>query len=265
MEMLKLVRNIKVYNLKIQGILILFLTTAGVIQAQSVDSLFVQANKLYQTEKYQEALKLYKEIEEQGIVSEALYFNLGNSYYKTNQVAPSVYYYEKALQISPNDSDVLFNLDFANKMTIDNIEPLPKTLGDHYRENIVLGYSYNTWALVAVVFAVLFAVLFLLYHFSNFTSRKRFFFISSLVCAFLVFLAVVFAYQNKNLVDKTQYGIIFSNQVKVKNAPTVNSDINFELHEGTKVQILETLDNWRKIKIADGKIGWLDESDLKAL
>ena len=62
-----------------------------------------------------------------------------------------------------------------------------------------------------------------------------------------------------------QYAIVFAANVNVKNAPTQNSDINFELHEGTKVQILETLDNWKKIKIADGKIGWMDESDLKEL
>ncbi|MFD1315378.1 tetratricopeptide repeat protein [Namhaeicola litoreus] len=233
--------------------------------AQSVDSLFVKANKLYQQEKYTEALGLYKQIEEQGIVSSELFYNLGNVYYKSNQVAPSIYYYEKALKLNPNDGDVLFNLEFAKRMTLDNIEPLPKSLGDKYRENIVLGTSYNTWATLAVVFAILFAILFLLYHFSRYTHRKRFFFVSSSICAILVFVAVAFAYQNKNLVDKTQYAIVFTANVNVKNAPTQNSDINFQLHEGTKVQILETLDNWKKIKIADGKIGWLDASEIKEL
>jgi tetratricopeptide (TPR) repeat protein len=233
--------------------------------AQSVDSLFVQANKLYQQEKYNEALGLYKQIEEQDIISSELFYNLGNVYYKSNQVAPSIYYYEKALKLNPNNSDALFNLEFANRMTLDNIEPLPKSLGEKYRENIVLGTSYNTWATLAVIFAILFAILFLLYHFSRYTSKKRFFFVSSAVCAILVFVAVAFAYQNKKLVDKTQFAIVFAANVNVKNAPTQNSDINFQLHEGTKVQILETLDNWKKIKIADGKIGWLDAGDIKEL
>lgn len=245
--------------------MLLLLLTFTTLRAQAVDSLFVQANKLYQSEKYAEALQVYSDIEKKGIVSYELYYNIANTYYKTNEVAQSVYYYEKALQIKPNDEDVLFNLDFANRMTIDNIEPLPKSIGDNYRENVVLRYSYNTWATIAVVFAVLFAVLFLLYHFSDFTSRKQLFFISSLVCAVLVFIAVTFAYQNKTLVEKANFAIVFAPQVNVKNAPTMNSELNFTLHEGTKVQILETLDNWRKIKIADGKIGWMDVRDLKEL
>ncbi len=245
--------------------MLLLLLTFTTLRAQAVDSLFVQANKLYQSEKYAEALQVYSDIEKKGIVSYELYYNIANTYYKTNEVAQSVYYYEKALQIKPNDDDVLFNLDFANRMTIDNIEPLPKSIGDNYRENVVLRYTYNTWATLAVVFAILFAVLFLLYHFSAFTSRKRLFFISSLVCAVLVFIAVTLAYQNKTLVEKANFAIVFAPQVSVKNAPTMNSELNFTLHEGTKVQILETLDNWRKIKIADGKIGWMDVRDLKEL
>ncbi|MDZ7613016.1 MAG: SH3 domain-containing protein [Flavobacteriaceae bacterium] len=63
----------------------------------------------------------------------------------------------------------------------------------------------------------------------------------------------------------TKFAIVFSAQVNVKNAPTMNSEPNFTLHEGTKVQIMETLDNWKKIKIADGKIGWMDARDLKEL
>jgi len=245
--------------------LVLLLLTVSGLSAQTVDSLFMKANKLYQSEKYAEALQVYVDIEKKGIISYELYYNIANTYYKTNEVAQSVYYYEKALQIKPNDEDVLFNLDFANRMTIDNIEPLPKSIGDNFRENVVLRYTYNTWATIAVVIAVLFAVLFLSYHFSAFTSRKRLFFISSLICAVLVFIAVTFAYQNKTLVEKTRFAIVFAPQVHVKNAPTMNSELNFTLHEGTKVQILETLDNWKKIKIADGKIGWMDVRDLKEL
>ena len=100
-------------------LLVLSLCTS---MAQTVDSLFVQANKLYQQEKYTEALGMYKQIEEQGIVSSELYYNLGNVYYKSNQVAPSIYYYEKALLLKPNDKTIKTNLAFAQKRTIDNIK-----------------------------------------------------------------------------------------------------------------------------------------------
>jgi tetratricopeptide (TPR) repeat protein len=96
-------------------------------QAQKMDSLFIKANKLYQQEDYLIALELYQEIESQDIASSELYFNMANVFYRTNQVAPSIYYYEKALILDPNNIDIKFNLEFAKRMTLDDIEALPKS------------------------------------------------------------------------------------------------------------------------------------------
>ncbi|MEN8185656.1 MAG: tetratricopeptide repeat protein [Bacteroidota bacterium] len=233
--------------------------------AQDIDSLFIKANKLYQSDKYSQALELYNQVEKQGAKSAALYYNMANTFFKTNQVAPSIYYYEKALALQPNDKDILFNLDYANRMTIDHIEPLPKSLGQKFRENVVLRFTYNTWAIIAASLAFLFAILFLLYHFSYDTSKKRIYFITSIISAILVFVSVTFAFQNENLMSKENYAIIFASKTNAKSAPTQTGEINFELHEGTKVQILETLGNWKKIKIADGNMGWIKAEDIKEL
>ncbi len=245
--------------------LIAVLISGFIANAQDVDSLFVKANKFYQNEQYTQALQLYKDIENKNQFSKELYYNMANAYFKTNQVAPSIYYYEKALQLDPNDEDIRYNLDYANRMIIDNIEPLPKSLGQKFRENVILRFTYNTWAVMAVVFALLFAMLFLMYHFSDYTSRKRVFFITSIISASLVLIMVFFAHQNKSITDNTKYAIVFSQKADVKSAPTISSEINFELHEGTKVKVVESLDNWRKIKLADGNTGWINAEDLKEL
>jgi hypothetical protein len=190
---------------------------------------------------------------------------MANIYYKTNQVAPSIYYYEKALQLDPNNKDISFNLSFAQRMTLDNIEALPKSIGQRFRDGVILRFTYNIWAKIAVSMAFLFSLLFLLYHFSYSTSKKRIYFITSILSVIFVSLTIFFAFKNYTYVKSTYYGIVFSTQTKIKSAPTVTSDVNFELHEGTKVQILETLDNWKKIKIADGKTGWINDEDLKEL
>ena len=80
-----------------------------------------------------------------------------------------------------------------------------------------------------------------------------------------VSLSIFLAYKNSHFVKNDIQAIIFAPQTQVKSAPTKSSDVNFELHEGTKVQILETLDNWKKIKIVDGKTGWMNAEDLKEL
>jgi SH3-like domain-containing protein len=39
----------------------------------------------------------------------------------------------------------------------------------------------------------------------------------------------------------------------------------FELHEGTKIQVLDGIDDWKKIKLANGKIGWVMAEYIKEI
>ena len=233
--------------------------------AQTADSLFVKANKLYQQENYPEAIAVYEQIADNQLVSDDLYYNMANTYYKMNQVAPAVYHYEKALLLNPGHTDAAYNLSFAKRMAIDNIEALPKTIGERFSLGVIQRLHYNTWAWLAVVFALGFTVLFLLYHFSQQSSKKRFYFISSILSALFVIVFVVFAYNNVNYIKTNRYAIVFDQQVDVKSAPTVSGEISFELHEGAKVKLLETVDDWFKIKLADGKIGWMPRAALKEI
>ena len=86
---------------------------------------FEQANDLYNSGYYKEAIDRYDSILEADQHSAELYFNLANCYYKLNEIGPSIFYYEKALKLAPNDSDILNNLGYAQKMTIDAIQEVP--------------------------------------------------------------------------------------------------------------------------------------------
>jgi len=245
--------------------LLVFMLKGVLVFAQNPDSLFSDANEMYRQEKYAEALKTYEEIESMGLESWALYYNMGNIHYRMNKVAPAIYYYEKALVLSPDNRDVLFNLQFANQMVLDNIEPLPRSLGQRFMDSVILKLTYETWARISVGLAFLFALLFLMYHFSYSTGKKRFYFVSSIITVVLVTVFLFFAFRNKHYFDNNREAIIFASEAEVKNAPTQSSDAYFELHEGTKVSVLETLDNWKKIRIADGKIGWIEEKHIKEI
>jgi tetratricopeptide (TPR) repeat protein len=246
-------------------LILLLLLISTSLFARQADSLFVKANKLYQNEKYDEALILYKQIEENKLVSDELYYNIANANYKLNKIAPAIYYYEKALLLNPHNDDARFNLNFAQQMAIDNIEPLPKNLSRKFSDNIIQQLTFDTWAWLAVSFSLLFAILFLLYHFSYSPYKKRLFFISSFTSAFFALITLVFAFQNRSYLKANRQAIVYVQETQIKSAPTMSSEVIFELHEGTKVQILENLDNWDKIKIADGKIGWIPADDLKEI
>jgi len=247
-------------------LVLLVMTLSGILgMAQNADSLFVKANEMYRLEKYDEALKTYEEIETLDQESWALYYNIGNIHYKMNRVAPAIFYYEKALKLRPDQQDVRFNLEFANQMVLDNIEPLPRNLGQRFMDAFILKLTYETWAKIAVGLAFLFALLFLMYHFSYSTGKKRFYFITSIITVVLVTTSVFFAFRNQLYIKNNKEAIIFATEAEVMNAPTTTSETYFELHEGTKVTVLENLDNWKKIRIADGKIGWIDEKHLREI
>lgn len=246
-------------------IIIFVLVFSAFGYSQNADSLFVKANELYKLEKYTEAVESYKKIEVLKIQSEELFFNLGNSYYKLNQVAPSIYYYEKALKLNPTNSDVQTNLAFAKRMTIDAIDELPKSIFQKLSKSIIYKLTYDTWAVIAIVFSFLAALLFLLYHFSYSSRKKLIYFNTSILSALFLIVSVVFAFKTYNHEVNTKTAIIFQQTVTIKNAPTLNSDTVFELHEGTKVFVLDTLDDWKKIKLSDGKTGWVVAENLKEI
>ncbi|MCK0130510.1 tetratricopeptide repeat protein [Flavobacteriaceae bacterium F08102] len=233
--------------------------------AQQSSDLFAEGNRLYQEEKYSEALAKYQEIEQHNLESDALYFNMANAYYKLNKIAPAVYYYEKVLQQNPLHKDAKFNLSFAKRMAIDNIEPLPKNIYQKFRDGFILKLSYDGWAWLAVSFAMLASILFLWYYFTYRTGYKRLFFVISIVCASLTFVFLAMAYQNYQYVSTTKYAIVYVQEAEVKTAPSVAGEVSFDLHEGTKVKVLESLDNWKKISIADGREGWIVEDEIREL
>lgn len=246
-------------------IILLLLFISNVINAQNFKTLFKEANTLYKEAKYNEAIKLYKEIEDTKNVSSELYYNLANSYYKLNKVAPSIYYYEKALQLNPLNEDAQNNLIFAKRLTLDRIEELPKSVFQKFEENYLQKLSYNGWGLFAVLFSFLGASLFLLFYFAVESSKKRIYFLTSITSFLLLITTLSIAFTQYDKAKNNIQAIIFSEEIAVKNAPTTNSEEIFTLHEGTKVKILDNVDDWSKIKLVDGKIGWLKKTSLKVL
>jgi len=249
---------------KLLFFLCIFSVTLFVAQTSNTN-LFDQANQSYKDGKYQEAIKLYQEIEAKDSVSSTLFFNLANSYYKLNNVASTIYYYEKALILNPLNTDASNNLEFARRMTIDNIEELPKTFLQRLEINYIQKFSYNQWAKFAIGFSILFAILFLLFFFANASNKKRVYFLTSVISFVFLSITTTISYNQYNKAQNKKYGIIFAPKVVVKNAPTINSDEVFTLHEGTKITILDAVDNWKKIILADGKIGWISAENLKEL
>jgi tetratricopeptide (TPR) repeat protein len=254
-----------IFGFKILKLIAVFLFAYSSVFAQSNSDLFVKANELYRNEKYVEAIGLYEKIEASGLVSSELYYNLGNSYYKINKVAPSIYNLEKSLLIDPQNQDAANNLVFANRMTIDTIEELPKTFFQELELSIIQQLSFNQWAYLAVGFSILMSLFFLFFYFSYIPTRKRAYFVVSVLSALFLVITLVFTFKQYDTHISTIEAIVFDEKVSVKNAPLESGQEVFELHEGLKVWVLDEVDVWKKIKLSDGQTGWIPSESLKIL
>lgn len=234
-------------------------------QATSFEEYFEQATKAYNQGNYAQAIDYYQQILKSEQESVALYYNLANAYYKNSEVAPSIYYYEKALKLSPNDSEVKNNLAFAQLMTIDKITPTPKDGITHLKEGIISLYSVQGWAIQSIVGVLLLVLSFLIYYFTQQTWKKRLFF------AFMLFFCGVSAgsYIMASVAEINQkkqvYGILFDKKVSIYAEPNTYSQEILTLHEGTKIQVIDSLDDWTKILIADGRLGWVKNTSFRVL
>jgi tetratricopeptide (TPR) repeat protein len=254
--------RIAVKKHKMKNLIYIFLLTTQVFFAQKG---FENGNALYQKGKYQEAIKAYETELSSNKQSAELYFNIGNCYYKLNKVAPSIYNYEKALLLNPDDIEIQNNLKFAQKLQIDDIKTVEKVGFNKVIQDFTNTFHYNTWGGITVGLAILFLLFFIGYYFSQITVSKRLFFLGMFFVMLLLLVSVSSAIFEKNQFNNDQPAIVFSEVVSVKSEPKVGAADAFMLHEGTKVYIMETLDNWNKIQLTDGNEGWIENSAIKRL
>ena len=224
-----------------------------------------QADSLYAAEHYQEAAKQYEALLKQGVSSD-LYYNLGNCYYRMDDMTRAVLNYERAQLLSPGDRDVRINLQMARSKTIDKIVPESEMFFVTWYHSLVNLMSVDGWARMSLVSLIVAIILALAYLFGDRIWLRKVGFFTGLLFLVVFVLSNLFAYQQKQALVFRSGAIIIRSAVNVKSTPAHNGTDLFILHEGTKVTITDnTMKEWREIRVADGKEGWLPTKDLEVI
>lgn len=248
---------------KIFVISLLFLCSFSFAIAQGMNS-FEAANKAYNQGDYSLAISEYQKIIDAGEESFEVYFNLGNTFYKLNDVANSIYYYEKAALIDENHPSLQVNLTYARQMTIDAISQKSESGISKVFNEFILSVELSTWTYYSIVFMLLFVASYLVFLLWNSTKIKRLAFILSIFTLLMSLSSYGLANRHQSLDAKDRPAIIFSNTI-VKAEPNDRGAVLFELHLGTKVQIVDQMGDWAQVQLADGQEGWLLKDSLKPL
>ena len=245
---------------------IIWMVSPYILSAQiNVENIFSKANDLYNKGSYIEAIDNYKEIIKNDFHSAELYYNLGNAYYRLDSIPSSVYYYEKALQLNPNDRDIINNLELVNKTLVDEIDPITTPLIESILNSFSNIFYFETWGHISIFFSFLIVALFLSYYFANSSKVKRTTFV--LLCISTIFMLASLINGNKeyNNYINNEYAIIYSYETDLKTEPNYRSETLFMLHEGTKVLVIENYNNWIKVRLVNGQVGYIQLIDVKIL
>ncbi|MDZ7342222.1 MAG: tetratricopeptide repeat protein [candidate division KSB1 bacterium] len=243
----------------------LAITFMALAYADHNQYLFDQANQLYQQEQYQQAIDKYLEIRNSGYESWQLYYNLGNAYYKTRDLGRAILNYERALKLNPKNEDIKFNLDLANLQVVDKIVVPPQ-----FFMFKILSDLKNLWSLKTLTFLTLFFYLLLtgliimriLLRDIRVQRIVRIAWIPALILLLLVgTIFIVRIHEDSTL----HYAIVLVDKIDVLSSPDDQGTELFALHRGVKLQIEASRADWAKIRLADGKIGWIKKQAFEII
>ena len=248
-------KKMKTYIILIFLVLPLFL-----FSQEDSTQFWEKANAYYTTEEYQQALSEYKKIEQKGEESAKLYFNIGNTYYKIGDVNNAILYYERAKVLAPQDKDIEFNLQIANQFVVTKIEALPQPFFARWRNSVINKYPADTWATISIASFILFLVFLGFFIFGRRATIKRIAFWIGIIAVIFSGFTFSFANQQKKVIKNRNHAIVFCPRVTVKSSPSETGTDLFLIYEGLKIELTDSLNTWKEIKLADGNEGWLPDS-----
>lgn len=236
----------------------LFPLTAAAITKQNADDCYRKGN-------YQQAIADYKDILKHG-VSADIYYNLGNAYYRSDNLAKAILCYERAHLLSPGDKDIRFNLQFANSKTIDKISPEDENVFATWYRSVVNFTSLDRWAKTSVASIIMALILMLVYLFAYSVRQRKVGFYGSIAFLAVFALTTLFAWQQKSFLDNRTGAIVMVPSMGVKATPSDKAGDSFVLHEGTHVEITDDgMKDWKLIRIGDGREGWIKVSAIELI
>ncbi len=233
--------------------------------AQDPEQMASQAAKAYNTKNYKEAIALYEKIITGGYESYALYYNLGNAYFRNNENTQAIYYYEKALKLAPNNEDIKHNIEVANSKLTDKVEMVPELFYKRWWTQVINLMDIDTLAAVNIILITLALLLLAVYIASSRITIRKISFWSGMFLLFVFFIGIIAATQRNKYLSNQHDAIVFTETVNIKSSPDENSKDIFVLHEGTKVKLLDLVAGWQEIRIANGSVGWIKTSDIKKI
>lgn len=201
----------------------------------------------------------------EGLESASLYYNLGNAYFRLNELGKARLNYERAALLDPSDKDIQHNIDYVTTRIEDKIIVKDTIFLSEWFKAVQNIFNSDVWAILGVVFFLLFIACLVAFFFTQRILIKKISFYIGIVVIVFVVLANIFASNQKRKLTERDTAVITSAVVSVVASPDINSKELFMLHSGTKVSVRKDDRNWLEIEIDDGSVGWIERDKLEII
>ena len=249
----------------ISTIICILFTEYSAYSAGPADQEYLKGVEYYTNGDFSQALETWLSLYNTGYRSPALAYNIGNAYFKLNNIPGAMLFYERALLLKPGDEDIRYNLAIARAQTIDRFEEIPELFFVKWFDFLSLVNSANRWAGISIASFILFLLMLSLYIYSSKYRQKVIGFWTAILLFLISISSLTFSLRNKTLVHESNKAIIFSPSVSGKSSPDISGTDLFLIHEGTKVSIVDMVGEWYEIRLSDGNKGWVPVSSLEII
>ncbi|MBK8945114.1 MAG: tetratricopeptide repeat protein [Ignavibacteriae bacterium] len=224
-----------------------------------------QGNDFYQNKQYSEAISSYESILKQGYISGELFYNLGNTYFKVGHLGKSILYYEKTLKISPSNEDAAYNLRIANSRTVDKIQEIPPLFFVHWWNVLLSQFTSTSWQIIIFIFYLLLLISIGIFFLIRNIQLQKLALISGTISSILLIVSIILFISSINREVTNNNGILLQSVISAKISPDIQANDAFVIHEGIKFEIEDKVGSWTKIKLSDGKVGWLPNQSFEEI
>lgn len=224
-----------------------------------------EGDSAYIKNDYALAIQIYEDLLKNGESAE-VYYNLGNSYYKIDEIAKAVLNYERALLLQPGNSDIRANLEIARAKTVDKVEATPEIFFVSWTKALINSMSVDAWATWGIISFILLIIALYFFIFSKQIVWKKIGFISGIIFLIITVCSNLFASELKERLVNRDDAIVMNPSVTVRSTPSESGTSLFILHEGRKVNIKDnSMKEWKEIRLEDGKVGWVPASAIEVI
>ncbi|MBC7188334.1 MAG: tetratricopeptide repeat protein [Calditrichaeota bacterium] len=231
----------------------------------AAESVVREGNSLYERGDYQGAVAKYEQALAAGFESGALYFNLGNAYYRLGDIGRAILNYERARRLLPDDEEVRFNLELANLKTVDRIVVPPKFVLFRFVENFKNWLALGTLLRVVMgLYLIVVALVIGIVLDRQGRARRP---LKAGLWAFGLLLLLFAATLAGRLHERAHVAeaVVLAEKVAALSGPHEEAAEQFFLHAGAKVRIEEVSGSWCRIRLPDGKVGWLPATAMERI